>query len=73
MESLKKIALDGTSNGEIEVSIINEPYGKDSSSVASIGISLDNTTNEPNWKVHIPSGNIDDVIDALKEAKKRLG
>jgi len=73
MKTLKKIALDGTSGGIIEVSIIDEPYGSNSSSVASIGISLDSATDEPNWKVHIPNGNIDDVIEGLKEAKKRLG
>jgi hypothetical protein len=40
--------------------------------VASIGISLQANTEEPDWKVHIPKANIDAVISALQEAKKTL-
>ena len=65
----KTIALDGTKKGVISVTKINEPYGKDSASVASIGISLAGKADEPEWKVHIPMNNIDDVIKALEELK----
>jgi len=72
MKTLKKIDLDGTDDGTITISIIDEPYGAYTSSVASIGISLDSSADKPSWKVHIPKSNIDDVIEGLKEAKERL-
>ncbi len=65
----KSIALSGTKNGVISVTKIDEPYGKDSASVASVGISLAGNVNEPEWKVHIPLDNLDEVIEALKELK----
>ena len=65
----KTIALSGTKNGVISVSKIDEPYGKDSPSVASIGISLVGNANEPEWKVHIPFDNLDEVIEALQALK----
>ncbi len=63
------IPLAGTQNGIISVSKISEPYGKDSGTVASIGISLDGDATNPEWKVHIPLDNIDAVVDALKALK----
>ena len=65
----KSIALDGTKNGVISVTKIDEPYGKDSGTVASIGISLSGDAENPEWKVHLPLANIDDVIAALQELK----
>lgn len=65
----KIIALSGTKKGVISVSKIDEPYGKDSHSVASVGISLAGNANEPEWKVHIPLDNLDEVIEALKALK----
>lgn len=65
----KIIALHGTKKGVISVTKIDEPYGKGSGIVASIGISLVGNENEPEWKVHIPIDNIDAVIEALKELK----
>ena len=65
----KTIALSGTKNGVISVSKIDEPYGKNSASVASIGISLAGNANEPEWKVHIPLDNLDEVIAALSALK----
>jgi len=65
----KTIALSGTKNGVISVSKIDEPYGKDSASVASIGISLAGNADEPEWKVHIPLDNLDEVIEALNSLK----
>ncbi len=60
------IALDGTKKGVITVTKIVEPYGKDSGTVASIGISLSGNGESPEWKVHIPVNNLDEVIAALQ-------
>ncbi len=65
----KTIALDGTKNGVISVSKIDEPYGPGSHSVASIGISLSGDGENPEWKVHLPFNNLDDVIAALQDLK----
>jgi len=65
----KTIALSGTKKGIISVAKIDEPYGKESASVASVGISLVGNANEPEWKVHIPLDNLDEVIEALKALK----
>lgn len=57
--------------GTITVSNIYEPYGEFSKAVTSIGVSLHGEENKsPDWIVHIPFNIIDEVIDALKEAKK---
>lgn len=68
-EIIKEIPLDGTKKGLISVSKIDEPYGEGSDSVASIGISLSGDAKNPEWKVHIPMGNIDALIEALKNIK----
>ena len=65
----RSIALDGTKKGVISVTKIEEPYGKDSGTVASIGISLSGDAENPEWKVHLPLANLDDVIAALQELK----
>ena len=65
----KTIPLNGTKNGVISVTKIEEPYGAGSGSVASVGISLVGNSNEPEWKVHIPLENIDAVIEALSALK----
>ena len=65
----KTINLSGTTKGVISVTKIDEPYGKDSASVASIGISLAGNASEPEWKVHLPMANLDEVIEALKALK----
>ena len=65
----KTIALSGTKKGVISVAKIDEPYGKDSASVASIGISLAGNADKPEWKVHIPLDNLDEVIKALVSLK----
>lgn len=66
---IKEIPLVGTKKGAISVSKIDEPYGAGSDSVASIGISLSGDVKNPEWKVHIPMGNIDAVIEALQLVK----
>lgn len=63
------IALRGTKKGVISVTKIDKPYGENSASVASIGISLAGNANEPEWKVHIPLENLDEVIQALQSLK----
>ncbi len=70
--NIDEMTLSGTKDGKITVTTIAEPYGAESESVASIGISLQAGTDEPDWKVHIPKANIDAVITALQEAKKSL-
>ena len=65
----KTISLSGTKNGVISVTKIDEPYGQDTASVASVGISLSGDANNPEWKVHIPLDNLDEVIEALQELK----
>ncbi len=63
------INLSGTKNGVISVTKIDEPYGEGSASVASVGISLAGDANNPEWKVHIPFDNLDEVIQALQSLK----
>jgi hypothetical protein len=65
----KNINLSGTKKGVISVTKIDEPYGKDSATVASIGIALDGNSDKPEWKVHIPLDNLDEVIEALNALK----
>ena len=65
----KTIALSGTKNGVISVTKLEDPYGKGSGTVASIGISLSGEANNPEWKVHIPLDNLDEVIEALQALK----
>lgn len=66
---IKEIPLYGTKKGLISVSKVDEPYGAGSDSVASIGISLSGDAKNPEWKVHIPMGNIDELVEALKSMK----
>ena len=70
--NIAEMNLSGTQDGKITITTIAEPYGPESESVASIGISLQAGADEPDWKVHIPKANIDAVISALQEAKKSL-
>ncbi|CAA6803840.1 MAG: Unknown protein [uncultured Campylobacterales bacterium] len=69
VKELKHIDLDGSKNGEIVISHIDEPYGEGSHSVVSIGITL-RKGSKPAWKAHIPYENLDEVIEALQAAAK---
>lgn len=69
MADITTIALEGTKNGVITVTKIDEPYGAGSGTVASIGVSLSGDTTNPEWKVHIPLANVDAVVEALKAVK----
>ena len=68
---IDEMTLAGT-KGKITITTIKEPYGANSESVASIGISLKADADEPDWKVHIPKANIAQVIEALQKAEKEL-
>ena len=70
--NIAEMTLSGTKDGKITVTTVAKPYGPNSESVASIGIALQAAAQEPDWKVHIPKANIDEVITALQEAKKSL-
>ncbi|BDY12196.1 hypothetical protein [Hydrogenimonas cancrithermarum] len=69
---IKEIPLASTKDGAITVATVKEPYGEKSSPVISLGIWLSKTSEEPDWKVHIPLDNLDEVIEALQEAKKEF-
>jgi len=72
VNEIKKVVLSGTKNGRITITAIEKPYGANSESVASIGISLKANATEPEWKVHIPKTNIDEVIEALQKVKETI-
>ena len=63
------IPLSSTKKGVISVTKVERPYGEDSAPVASVGISLSGNAESPEWKVHIPMDNLDDVIAALQALK----
>ena len=63
------IPLHSTKKGVISVTKIERPYGEDSAPVASIAISLVGNADKPEWKVHIPMDNLDEVIKALQALK----
>ena len=65
----KTIDLSGTQKGVISITKLEEPYGKDSVTVASIAISLSGNADASEWKVHIPLDNLDEVIEALTALK----
>jgi hypothetical protein len=65
---LGTLALAGTKKGRISVSNVTEPYGKDTSDIVSIGISLNGQ--DIQWKSHIPYENLDDVIAILQKASE---
>jgi hypothetical protein len=65
----KIIALSGTKKGVISVTKLEKPYGEDSETVASIGISLAGKADAPEWKVHIPLDNLEELIEALQALK----
>jgi len=72
IKEIETLPLSSADKGKIEVAVIDEPYGAGSEPVASIGIFLDGSNEEPDWKVHIPKADIDAVIAALQKAKETL-
>jgi len=69
---IEEMELSGTKDGKISIAVVEEPYGVESDSVVSIGISLQADAGDPDWKVHLPKENLDAVIAALQKAKERL-
>lgn len=69
VKEIATINLSGNEKGVISVARIDEPYGDGSAPVVSIGIFLKETSIDMNWKTHIPLGNIDELINALNQAK----
>ena len=69
---IKEIPLASTKDGAISVATVKEPYGKGTAPVVSIGIWLSKTSEDPDWKIHIPVENLDEVIEALQEAKNQF-
>jgi len=63
------IPLSSTKKGVISVTKIERPYGENSAPVASVGISLTGNIEAPEWKVHIPLDNLDEVIKELQALK----
>jgi hypothetical protein len=68
LNETKIIPLANSKKGFISVTTIDEPYGKNTDTVASIAISLNGSDIE--WKVHIPLANLDEVITSLQSIKK---
>ena len=66
----KVIPLANTDRGVITITKIEQPYGKESKPVVSVGISLNGDADNPDWKAHIPLENIEDVCTAIKEVAK---
>ena len=69
---IKEIPLVSAKDGAITIATVKEPYGKGTAPVVSVGIWLSKTSEEPDWKVHIPVENLDEVIQALQEAKNQF-
>ncbi|WOE71038.1 hypothetical protein RZR97_05535 [Hydrogenimonas thermophila] len=69
---IKEIPLSSAKDGAITVVTVKEPYGKGTAPVVSVGIWLSKTSEDPDWKVHIPVENLDEVIEALQEAKNQF-
>ena len=65
---LGTLPLHGTKKGIISISNVSEPYGKGTSDIISIGISLNGKDIE--WKSHIPYENLDDVLAILQKASE---
>jgi hypothetical protein len=64
---LSSIDLASLKGGKITLSHMEHPYGERSHPVVSIGVSLKGE--EPDWQVHIPYENINELIAALQAAK----
>ena len=69
---IKEISLASAKDGAITIATVKEPYGKGTAPVVSVGIWLSKTSEDPDWKIHIPVENLDEVIEALQEAKNQF-
>ena len=66
------IELASTEEGKISISVVDEPYGPNSDSVISVGVFLSKDKTEPDWKVHIPAENVEEVLAAIHFAQCKL-
>ncbi|GEM_PF-285130 len=73
MTEVKFFHLFGTKDGIVSVAHIDQPYGEESEPIVSIGVDLHGNITDPEWKVHIPYENIDDLIEGLTLAKENFG
>lgn len=67
--NIKSIRLSTHPEGNISVAHLEHPYGEFSDPVVSIGVSLQPDPT-PQWQVHIPYRDLDDVIKLLEEARR---
>ena len=65
MSKIEVFPYKGRKNSFITVSTLEEPYGKGSDSVVSVGCTLKGDTDNPSWKVHIPMELLESVALAL--------
>jgi hypothetical protein len=66
MKKLNSIKLNSAPKGEITLWDYEHPYGDKSEPVVVIGVSL-KEGEMPEWKVHIPYANLDELIKKLQE------
>ncbi|NPA29515.1 MAG: hypothetical protein GXO33_04950 [Epsilonproteobacteria bacterium] len=71
-EIIREIPLANSENGVITVAVLQEPYGKESAPVVSVGVWLNRAGGEPDWKIHVPKENVDALVEAIVEAKEKL-
>tara|TARA_Y100000114_G_C11596466_1_gene248255 strand:- start:107 stop:340 length:234 start_codon:yes stop_codon:yes gene_type:complete len=57
-------------NAALTVTRLEEPYGKDSDPVVSVGCTLKGDLDNPSWKIHIPLNLLDETISAMKEVSQ---
>lgn len=68
IDIIKTIKLQGSKSGKISIANMSNPYGMGSDDVVSIGICLKDDL--PEWKVHIPYENLEELIKVLEQIKK---
>lgn len=61
------INLHGTKNGGISIEKIEKPYGEKSTPIVSIGIFMNQKSEKPDYKSHIPIENLEELIEELKK------
>ncbi|WP_267524844.1 hypothetical protein [Campylobacter sp. MG1] len=69
VDVLNTILLNDTQSGKISLANIKEPYGSGSKDVLSVAICLKDNT--PEWKIHIPYENLDELIIALQSISEK--
>lgn len=57
-------------NSSIVVAFLEEPYGKNTEPVVSVGCTLKGDADNPSWKVHVPINILEEVVEAMKEVSR---